>query len=299
MFPALRPQRIDLPGYLNTPARRANGDAVPPTPKEAVEAAARIKDLEVLTFACRRAGKYREEGRAYFSLGVLRDNLQQYEKAVRCYAAFLKVCKECNDTQGSALAYHCLGVDYHLLAEQKGSVEEPEKKMLQKALYFHDQQRNCADTIGKFVAHLNMGICYASLGEEGASTVNHQHALRFALQLHSVEGQTMALGNLGLGGRMDGERTRVLVEQYVELCESMQQKNALTGALHRLGAIASVQGQYDKAEGYFKNAIEVAKEQGNRQAEKQSRVHCGVAIGSAKLDEHFKQLLAQAQAGSP
>merc|ERR1719387_858915 len=61
------------------------------------------------------------------------------------------------------------GVPYHLLAEQKGSVEEPEKKMLQKALYFHDQQRNCADTIGKFVAHLNMGICYASLGEEGAS----------------------------------------------------------------------------------------------------------------------------------
>merc|ERR1719465_240380 len=78
-----------------------------------------------------------------------------------------------------------------------------------------------------------------------------------------------SLGNLGLGGRMDGERTRVLVEQYVELCESMQQKSALTGALHRLGAIASIHGDYDKAEGYFKNAIEMAKEQGNRQAEKQ------------------------------
>jgi tetratricopeptide (TPR) repeat protein len=295
MFPALRPQRIDLPSYLNTTARRPNADALPPAPKEVVEATKRIRDLEVLTFACRRAGKYREEGRAYFSLAVHHDNLQQYDKAVRCYAAFLKVCKECNDTQGTSLAYHCLGVDYHFLAEKKGG-EEPDKKLMQKALYFHEQQRNSADTVGKFVAHLNMGICYAALGDQDASTVNHQYALRFALQLHSVEGQTMALGNLGLGARIDGERTRVLVEQYVELCESMQQKNALTGALHRLGAIASRQGEFDKAEGYFKGAIDLAKSQGNRLAEKTSRVHCGIAVGSAKMDSHFKELLAKSNA---
>ena len=44
---------------------------------------------EMLTFACRRASKLREEGRAHFSLGVLRDNLGQYLKAIEAYTQFL------------------------------------------------------------------------------------------------------------------------------------------------------------------------------------------------------------------
>merc|ERR1712100_1016421 len=103
--------------------------------------------------------------------------------------------------------------------------------MGRKALYFHNKHRESSDSVGKFVAHLNIGITYAELKEREASTVNHQYALRYALQLHSLEGQTMALGNLGLGGGLETDRTRVLVEQYVELCDSMQQKTALTGAM--------------------------------------------------------------------
>lgn len=179
----------------------------------------------------------------------------------------------------------------------------PDVKLMQKAIYFHEQQRECADTVGKFVAHLNMGIAYSSLREMDASTVNHQYALRYALQLHSLEGQTMAIGNLGLNGVTVGHledlgRTRSLVERYCELCESLEQKNAMTGAMHRLGTLATRGGDFGSAEEYFKSAIDLAKAQGNRRAEKSSRVHCGIAVGSAKLDEHFREILAKAAAAA-
>ena len=157
----------------------------------------------MLTFACRRASKLREEGRAHFSLGVLRDNLGQYLKAIEAYTQFLRVCKECNDSQGAALGYHCIAVDYQLkgsgLCPEKneetssktsnkggassGAVEllgtQPGEKtikpeLVRKAIYYHNRHRENADSIGKFVAHLNMGLAYAQLGEREASTVNHQ-----------------------------------------------------------------------------------------------------------------------------
>jgi hypothetical protein len=39
----------------------------------------RMKDYSILAFACKRAGKSRDEGRAYYSTGVLSDNLGKYK----------------------------------------------------------------------------------------------------------------------------------------------------------------------------------------------------------------------------
>jgi tetratricopeptide (TPR) repeat protein len=71
----------------------------------------------MLAFACKRAGKTRDEGRAYYSMGVLYDNIGKYEKAIEFYGQFLNVCKSIGDVHGEALAYNCIGVDYQLLAE--------------------------------------------------------------------------------------------------------------------------------------------------------------------------------------
>jgi hypothetical protein len=36
----------------------------------------------MLAFGCRRGGKIRDEGRAYYYIGVLYDNIQKYKKAI-------------------------------------------------------------------------------------------------------------------------------------------------------------------------------------------------------------------------
>merc|ERR1719327_1176067 len=250
-------------------------------PEERTGTIRKIQDLDLLTFACRRASKVREEGRAHFSLGIFRDNLAQYEKAIECYNQFLRVCKECNDGQGCALAYHCIAVDYQILGggliadtssaaagrEAVGITEAKVKPdILRKAIFFHNKHRENSDAVGKFVAHLNMGLAYADLGEREASTVNHQYALRYALQLRSLEGQSLAIGSLGFGPGMyenDPDKMRVLIERYVELCDALKQTRNQAAALRKLGILASQRGEYEQSVDYFTQAMEAARTQGD------------------------------------
>mmetsp|Transcript_25723 Transcript_25723/g.80169 ORF Transcript_25723/g.80169 Transcript_25723/m.80169 type:complete len:425 (-) Transcript_25723:163-1437(-) len=310
---ALVPQRIELPSYLNTPVRRPDGEPI--AQEDRTQAVRRIQDLELLTFACRRASKVREEGRAHFSLGVLRDNLGQYKKAIECYNSFLRVCKECNDNQGCALAYHCLAVDHQLLgggipgthcdpsalaatAAATEGAGEPARQpdMLRKAIFFHNKHRESSDAVGKFVAHLNMGLAYAQLGEKEASTVNHQYALRYALQLHSLEGQSLAIGSLSFSAGMydnDPDKMKTLVERYVELCGTLKQTRNEATALKKLGILAAQQGDNDTSIACFQQALDRAREQGDREAEKDCSVRLGIATGQAKMAEHLSNILQQ------
>ncbi|CAE8642969.1 unnamed protein product [Polarella glacialis] len=309
----LQPQRIDLPGYLNTPSRRPDGQSL--LPEERTSAIRRIQDLELLTFACRRASKLREEGRAHFSLGVLRDNLGQFQKAIESYNQFLRVCKECNDSQGAALAYHCVGVNYQLLGsgavrsseddsapggDSAPSASAARPELLRKAIFFHNKHRECSDSVGKFVAHLNMGLAYALLGEKEASTVNHQYALRYALQLHSLEGQSLAIGSLSFSAGVydnDPEKMRVLIERYVDLCNILKQPRNQASALKKLGILAGQQGNNDQSISYFQQAIECARAQGDRQAEKDCSVRLGIAAGQARMAEHLSKVLQNSVVG--
>jgi hypothetical protein len=90
-----QPHRIELPLFFNTPARtseqysllnRTTNDE--DRKEEKIDNAThvtvlrRLKDYEMLAFGCRRAGKVRDEGRSYYSIGVLYDNIKKYRKAV-------------------------------------------------------------------------------------------------------------------------------------------------------------------------------------------------------------------------
>lgn len=43
----------------------------------------------MLAFACRRAGKDRDEARAYYSMGVLNDNIGKLKEGIVNYKKFL------------------------------------------------------------------------------------------------------------------------------------------------------------------------------------------------------------------
>ena len=109
-----QPHRIELPLFFNTPSRVVNETSLlnktvneeDNKGKEKVDNGTyisvmrRLKDYEMLAFGCRRAGKVRDEGRSYYSIGVLYDNIKKYKKAVDYYLKFLNVCKSINDSHG-------------------------------------------------------------------------------------------------------------------------------------------------------------------------------------------------------
>jgi len=172
-----QPQRIELPIYFNTPKRKEDiisGKRLKDKTMDLntqmltknaglqmsyadsynrIAAQKRLKDYDILAFACRRAGKSRDEGRAYYSTGVLFDNLGKYKQAVESYKKFLQVCKAIGDVHGEALAYNCIGVDYMKLGET-------EPNFYRDAIDYHTRHKEVADVAGKFLAHINLGIIY-------------------------------------------------------------------------------------------------------------------------------------------
>ena len=183
----------------------------------------RLKDYEMLAFGCRRAGKVRDEGRSYYSIGVLYDNIKKYKKAVEYYLKFLQVCKSINDSHGEALAYNCIGVDYQLLGEA-----DPE--LTKKAIEYHTLHENLADVNGKFLASINLGLCYDRLGDNKNSIYYFQNALKFSIQMSNISGQSVAMGNIGKIGTKDlsdnKDKMKIFVEKYLKLSSELKDEKA-------------------------------------------------------------------------
>jgi len=282
----------------------------------------KLGDLELLAFACLRANRIKEEGRAYFAAAVLRDNMQQYRKAIALYTSFLRICRECRDTQGCGLAYHCLGVDHQLLAEKllvgvsqdegggvdrsgrvttapgPGAGSNAYRNALKKAILFHNKHRETADSVGRFVAHLNMGIAYRDLGDTASARTNFQHALKYAHHLSSMEGQCVAIGNLGLTepapwGAGTAAQMRPVIEKYLSMAAHLKREDASSVAYQRLGQMAASEGDYTSSCDYYAKALDAALRTGDKEAEQTSHIHLGVAAARANLQEHFTRLLQQ------
>jgi len=138
-----------------------------------------------------------------------------------------------------------------------------------------------------------MGSCYALLSEKESSTVNHQYALRYALELDSRECQMVALGNLGFSPGMydnDLDKQRSLVEKYMQLSTEVIQRT-LAGPLEKLGNLAARSGDFETGRQYFQEALDVARESGDKDKERCARVKIGIASGETKFDAHMSGVI--------
>jgi len=174
------PQRVEPPKDLNTPARVEDGTMVSAAEQGDTAAAAesagvsrrqasvtKLKDQEMLAFACRRANKTRSEALAYYNMGVLHDNDKEYDKANGCYDQYLKAARASGDAKGEQLALNSMGINYFKIADHAAAID------------MHNQHLQIADVAGKFVAHTNLGLSYAALDELEKASINHRQALRY------------------------------------------------------------------------------------------------------------------------
>lgn len=311
-----KPQRIELPIYFNTPRRFGNSTRTSSTRSSSntrgsgntsflnisniesdkkVCTIRRLRDYSMLAFACKRGGKARDEGRAYYSMGVLYDNLENFQKAIISYQQFLTVCKTIGDNHGEALAYNCIGVDYHKLAEA-----QPDAASLwQEAIDYHNKHKEIADIPGKFLAHINLGIVFSAMGDEEMSSVNHQMALKYAIQMSSVAGQSVAIGNLGKIGKNklvgDHEKMKMFAERYLSLSHELKNKKGQSGAYQQLGNISFKIGDYDTSTKSYYRALKIAEEIGDKDMAESALCNLGVSSASLKMESHMSNILNRIQ----
>lgn len=192
-----------------------------------------MKDFSTMAFSSHRAGKKDMEALAYSSLGIIHDNLGDFHLAINSYQQYLQISVEMGDIAGQLKALNFLGVDHCLLARsslEEGieSGSEYVSRHLHASASYHSRHLELADDGGKFVAHNNLGICYDLLDNIIESAKHHQNALRIAIQLQSLHGQSVAVGNLGLLAmrKKDLQTARTCFEQHLQLTQSLQDASA-------------------------------------------------------------------------
>lgn len=303
------PQRIELPMYFNTPKRKEDIVAKNrlktkiKTMKDSalnmsyidsynrLAARKRLKDYEILAFACKRANKSRDEGRAYYSTGVLYDNLGKFKAAITQYKKFLQVCKAIGDVHGEALAYNCIGVNYQKMAED-------DSKFYKDAIDYHLKHKEIADVAGKFLAHVNLGIIYNNLDDQEKSSINHQFALRYAIQMSSLAGQSIAVGNLGNLGQIskvasyaNNEKLQMFVERYLELSSELKYRKGEGNAHLQLGQLKTQKGDYDTSTRHFYRAMKIAEQTGDSDTKTEAKVLFGMANANSRWDKHQSEII--------
>ncbi len=187
-----------------------------------------IRDLSVLAFSSRRAGKRDIEANAYLSLGVIYDNQCNFLSGIENYKMYLEICDDVGDLVGCALACNCLGVNFMMLVSPPSDagiihgIREGDfvSDYLSQAIFFHSKHAEIGDTGGRFVANSNLGICYAMVGDIVEGAKHQQEALRGAIKMQTLYGQSIAVGNLGVLALMkkDHATARTCFEQVFAFC---------------------------------------------------------------------------------
>jgi tetratricopeptide (TPR) repeat protein len=255
----------------------------------------RLKDYKLLAFACKRAGKARDEGRAHYSTGVLYDNLGNYQAAIQSYQQFLSICKSIGDSHGEALAYNCIGVDFQKLSEQDPS----NSSWVRESINYHTKHKDIADVPGKFIAHINLGVIYTRTGDVERASISNQFALRYAIQMSSVAGQSVAIGNLGQIGSYrlsgDNEKMKMFVERYLTLSNELHNRKGASGAHLQLGNLSFSQGDYGESSKQFYTAMKIAEELGDDNLVESARCNYGVANANLKMKDLMGSILEKLQ----
>lgn len=170
---------------------------------------------------------------------------------------------------------------------------EEDANYYKESIEYHLKHKEIADVAGKFLAHVNLGIIYNNLGDQEKSSINHQFALRYAIQMSSLAGQSVAVGNLGnLGGitkvasYANNEKLQMFIERYLELSSELKYRKGEGNAHLQLGQLKSQKGDYDTSTRHFYRAMKIAEQNGDNETKTEAKVLFGMANANLKWDKH-------------
>jgi tetratricopeptide (TPR) repeat protein len=310
---AMSKMKKDLPDLLAGTLKKEQLDASkaskggPPGSGGASEAGSKtaISDFKTLAFASKRNGKKDLEAIAYVSLGVIYDNQKEYIKAIENYKLYADLCEEVGDVPGLACALNCLGVDYMLLSsspDEPGFVgtspvertEEMTAYLKQAAACHSKHQEIGPDSGGRFVAGTNFGLCLGMLGDVANSAKQHQDALRIAIKMQTLYGQSIAVGNLGNLALIKNDlgTARTCFEQYLQLVQALLDPEAEVSAWKILANLSTREQNHEVALENLEQASRIALK--NQYMNELRRINCliGEARGNLYFDNHSDNVLA-------
>ena len=208
-----------------------------------------IKNFTLLALSSKRGGKKEVEAQTQASLALICDNEENYLQAIDYYKVYLQICEELGDFNGCAAACNNMGVDYMLMALPMGSLfgfqpvldlSALSREYIKIAIECHNKQLEVIPDEGSaFVVNINLALCHCLLNKLSNAAKCNQDALRIAIKIKSLYGQSIAVGNLGKLAlyRNDFETAKTCFEQHLQLVQALSDHEAELKAWQVLGHI--------------------------------------------------------------
>lgn len=123
--------------------------------------------------------------------------------------------------------------------------------------------------------------------------------MRYAIQMSSVAGQSVAIGNLGkVGGnqvyaQMNQDKMQMFVERYLELSNELKYRKGESSAYMQLGEILTQKKDYDSSTKHFYRAMKISEDVKDDDTNEQAKVNFGLANASLKWNNHVTGLIEQ------
>eukprot|EP00906_Rhabdomonas_costata_P001975 RCo003119 len=243
-----------------------------------------MRDYQLLAEACQRAGKARMEGHAYYKMGEhLAQRPETLNSSLKYFQSYLNICRRLSDLQGEAKALNCLGIAYQELGGEEN---------LRRALECHQQHAEISDAAGIFIANTNMGLILGQLRDWAGAVRHHKLALQYAVRAGDKQAEALAVANLGLMGRSQGDvsMAKVCIERHLDLSKDLNDERAALQANEQLGLLCASKGEWAESSRNLMVALELATKLDNQPKVNGLKVLMGVVSGNLKIEEHVRAI---------
>ena len=313
------PQRIvaDGPFAINEPVKprivSLNFDGLRPLRLNARETGPDVKktlrDLQFLVQASLRNRNVKDEASAYFNIGLLYESEGQLRKANENYMKYLQTL----GADADPLVFNRIAVNFQLMRRYEEAIEWNMRHLSFSRSMFETIAANC-----------NIALVYKEMGENARSVEFYRSALETAeemeetedspfydqiekirkalkdqIELAGSEAVVRDVGGVDASGQSFGDMNQEteLTNKQIEARESnyeaessiSKQQGDLSnayGALMACGKLNCVYGDFDRADKYFQEALEVARKIGSTELVNHAKVAIGLAKGNSQLKQY-------------
>ncbi|KAK8888569.1 hypothetical protein M9Y10_033300 [Tritrichomonas musculus] len=265
-----------------------------------------LRDLHLLVQASLRSRNVKDEASAYFNIALLYESEGQLKKANDFYLKYLQTL----GADADPLVFNRIAVNYQLLHQYKEAIEWNMRHLSFSRSMFETIAANCnialiykelGDNI-KSVDYYNSALETASEMDETEDSpfYNQIQKIRTALkdQIELAQGEakikdlgTSKLSTLSFGDRLEktdiNRRQIDAQEEYFQsearISKDQGDLSTSYGALVNSGKLNCVYGDFEKAEKYYIQALEIARQIGSNDLINHAKVAIGIVRGNREL----------------
>ena len=234
-----------------------------------------IKKYEEALAIFEQAKSEKGSGIALNNIGLVYDNLGQYNKALDYYEKSLGIYKKIDDVRNQGITLNNIGAVYDNLGQYNKALEYYKKSL--------EIRKKIGDISGEGTTLNNIGLVYNKLGQYSKALEYYEKSLEIKKRIDDVKGEGISLNNIGLVYDNLGQYNKAL-EYYEKSLEKRKKIGDISGegtTLGNIGAVYDNLGQYNKALEYYEKSLDIRKKIGHISGE-------GTTLGN--IGEVYKNL---------